>query len=166
MSKKYLNCKTIMQRKGVYPYGKYVSAGLLKIARQDKLPNGRKKHILFKNYYAEDTVNLVKEKNIAKYIIVFYELLSPEENKTLIKNYCRLLSNDYKAKFCSYHSKELYRVLKDEFNSFMLDMIFQIGYVPDQFELVFNGNKTIVKPFEYKTQWENNRNQFEVFVCE
>lgn len=166
MKKKYLDCKLIMQREGTYPYGKYVSAGLLKIAKQSKLPNGRKKNILFKNYYAEDTINLVKENSIAKYIVVFYELLSPAENKILIKNYCRLLSNDYKAKFCSYHSKELHRVLKHEFNSFMLDIIFQIGYIPDQFELVFNGNKTVVKPYDYKEQWKSNKNQFEVFVCE
>jgi len=70
------------------------------------------------------------------------------------------LASDYKAKFCSYHSKELYRVLKYEFNSFMLDIIFQIGYIPDQFELVFNGNKTIEKPYDYKEQWTNNKNLF------
>jgi len=42
----------------------------------------------------------------------------------------------------------------------MLDIIFQIGYIPDQFELVFNGNKTIEKPYDYKEQWTNNKNLF------
>ena len=152
---------------GTLPFGEYYVDGKLKIGKVHWHSNGKNKAIeitLLKDYNKGDTINLKKQKDTLNYIVVFYERLFHKENKILVEKYCRKLSNYQLATFWSKHAQILQQVLGEEFENLLLDVIFKIGKVPNQFELVYNGNKTIENPSSYKNEWENNRKAFKVLT--
>jgi len=166
--KRYKKEKNLQEDKplGYYPCGEWLlEEGILKMGEVRKL-NGETSRPLFKQYKAGETVNLPERKAVDYYFVVCCSELSPKENRLLLKNYCHSLSNSQKASFCEKHMYQLNQVLgKKEFNSFMLEIIFHIGYIPDRFELTYAGNKNILNPKLYKQEWIENKNQFKVLMC-
>lgn len=158
----YLNSKY-----GTLPFGEYYVEGRLKIGHVHWHYNGKHKAIeitLLKEYNKGDTINLKKYKDTLNYIVVYYDKLFHQENKTLVEKYCQKLSNYQLETFWSKHALILQEVLGEEFENLLLKTIFQIGKIPNQFELLYNGNKSIDNPFLYKEEWKHNKKSFKILV--
>ena len=158
----YLNTST-----GSIPYGEYYVEGKLKIGQLCWQTNNKKKFIevkLLRTYNKGETISLKKHKNIMGYIVIFYEKLFNEENITLIKEYSRRMSKAQIMNFWTTHANELSEVFGINFDSVLLQTIFEIGRIPNQFEVVYNGNIPIKTPSEYREKWKKDKKSFKLLT--
>lgn len=147
---------------GRIPAGTYTNKGIVKIAevrwRKDTIrPCVSTK--LFPTYWNENKIVLKKHKDTICFEIVFHSEIETKENLLFLNNYLRNLSKADKCDFLTRHAQALSIVLKEEFENFYLETMFNMGKVPEQFEIWHNG-KRIVNIGSIKGNYKDNPEEF------
>ena len=147
---------------GRVPEGTYSTKGVVKIAevlwRKDTVhPCVITK--LLPTYWNGSQVVLKKHKETICFEIVFYSELETRDNLLFLNNYIRNLSKAEKCDFLQRHAQALAIVLKEAFESFYLQTIFNMGKIPEQFEVWHNG-KRVVKLNSVKQDYKSNPKEF------
>lgn len=147
---------------GRIPEGTYHIKGILKIAevywRKDTIRSCVSTK-LFPTYWNGDKIVLKKHKNTICFEIVFYSEIEPKENLLFLKNYLRNLPRTEKSDFLTRHAQALSVVLKEEFEDFYLQNMFNMGIIPEQFEVWHNG-KRIANINSVKQNYKDNPKEF------
>lgn len=133
-----------MLEDGTVPQGTYIVEDMLKIVeyfwRKDTV-NPCVGIKLLPTHNVGDTITLKRTKRTVNFKIVFYGRLNIETNIKFVNDYIYKLSKVERSNFLTSHSQLLSIVLKDKFEEFYLDTIFQMGKIPDQFDVWRNGKR-------------------------
>lgn len=146
---------------GYLQTGKYQTNAVIKISmlRRNNTP------ILLPTYQPGSKIVLKARPDILGYRVVYYgdKTIFNEENYKFINRYCHDIPPTEALKFLSTHSKDLRMIFKDEenYNEYMLRLIFELGELPYGFEITFKG-KLIRNFTEAKKLWKADKKSFQL----
>ena len=91
--------------------------------------------------------------------IVFCSEIPIEENIQFITEYLKTQSKKEKCRFLTLHAQPLSFILKDKFEEFYLDIIFNMGKTPESFDIWYEG-KRVVDINSVKQDYKDNPKEF------
>ena len=150
---------------GYLQAGTYQANGIIKIAELCRVHGKGIVPQLLPTYQKNNKFTLKRKKDIVGYRVIYYGSLTVfnEENYKLINKYCHSIPKTEALKFLTNHFKEIAEVFKDKkvYNEYMLRLIFELGKIPYEFEIMYKGN--LIKDFTSAKQlWKSDKNNFEL----